>query len=410
MPVTMQTIYLDNNAGTPILPQVAEAMVECYHLGYANPASQHGPGRRARQRLEAARESIGSLLGARLDTAHADQVVFTSGGTESNNLALVGLTGGLANRQTIPGTLAVSPIEHPSVAAAAEYLRQRGWQINSLAVDANGVVDPQELEAQLTADTRLLSVMLGNNETGVLQRVDQIAEICRPRGVLTHTDAVQAVGKLPVDFRKLGVDALSCTAHKLHGPRGVGVLLLRHGVTIEPLLHGGFQQAGLRPGTESVALAVGMQTALELWNTEQAERLERLTTLRDRLETQLLAGDPTAVVHAAQAERLPHTTNISFPGVDRQALVVALDLAGVACSTGSACASGSSEPSPVLLAMGVDTALVNSSIRLSLGCLNTPAEVDEATARILKTVNDLRRGSETRKMGSAPRSSSHVSL
>lgn len=397
----MPTIYLDNNATTPILPEVAEAMAECYHHRHANPASQHGPGRAARRRLEAAREAIGRILGARLDSAHADQVIFTSGGTESNNLALLGLT--RTNGPSRPEShLIISPIEHPSLVGAAEQLAREGGRIEQLMIDANGVVRTEQFVSRLTAETRLVSVMLGNNETGVLEPVAELAQICRRAGVPIHTDAVQVVGKLPVDFRRLGVDALSASAHKFHGPHGIGVLLVRYGVQLEPILHGGFQQAGLRPGTESVALAVGMQVALEIWQAEQAERRDRLTELRDRLEAQLLAGFPSAVVHAAGADRLPHTTAIAFPGMDRQALVVALDLAGVACSTGSACASGSSKPSPVLLAMGCEEALVSGSIRLSLGCLSSPAEVDLATQRILRTVNDLQHVKQTRKMAPTP--------
>jgi len=397
----MHRIYLDNNATTPLLPEVADAMDQCLRSGYANPASQHAAGRRARRRLEQAREAIGRLLGARLDSAHADQVIFTSGGTESNNLALLGLIQ-RNHAHTTPGRLLISAIEHPSVVGAAAHLERLGWCVDRVSVDHNCVIDLGELRSLMDPTVRLVSVMLGNNETGVIQPVVEVAAVCRAAGIPLHTDAVQAVGKLPVDFRELGVDALSCAAHKFHGPRGIGVLLVRWGVQIEPILHGSFQQAGLRPGTESVALAVGMQKALEIWHTERQQRSVRLTALRDRLEDRLLAGCPDAVIHDRDADRLPQTTNVSFPGVDRQALVAALDLAGVDCSTGSACASGSSEPSPVLRAMGTAKALLDGSIRLSLGCHTTVAEVEESANRILKAVNHLRRPPEARKSQPTP--------
>jgi cysteine desulfurase len=241
-------------------------------------------------------------------------------------------------------------------------------------------------------NTRLVSVMLASNETGVIQPVAEIAALCRAAGILIHTDATQAVGKVPVDFHALGVDALTLAAHKFHGPVGIGALVVRHGVPLESSLHGGFQQAGLRPGAESVAHAVGMLTALEAWAHEAQPRRERMTTLRDSLERPLLAGDKRAVVIGAAAPRLPHTSNIAFVGLDRQALMMALDLAGVACSTGSACASGSSEPSPSLVAMGLPEEQIFSSIRFSLGTTTTAADVDEAARRILNVVNRLRRG------------------
>ncbi len=273
--------------------------------------------------------------------------------------------------------------------------------VEILLANSDGLVLAEALADLLRPDTRLVSIMLANNETGVLQPVREIAAVCRAAGVLIHTDAVQAVGKIPVHFRELGVDALTATAHKFHGPLGIGVLIVRHGVTLEPALHGGFQQASLRPGTESVALAIGMQTALEAWRRESDARRQRMTELRDNLERQLLAGDPRAVVIGAAAPRLPHTSNIAFVGVDRQALVMALDLAGVACSTGSACASGSSEPSPALVAMGLPEEQISSSVRFSLGATTTPADIDEAARRILMVCNHLRRQYSARFHASA---------
>jgi cysteine desulfurase len=352
-------------------------MYECDRAGYANPASAHQPGRAARRVLEAAREAIGQILGAKLSGMDADRVIFTSGGTEANNLALHGLSRGA------PAHAVVSAIEHHSVSQFAKQLEREGWRIDRLGVDSSGVVQTEQLEPLLRGDTRFAAVMLGNNETGAIQPIAELAAICQRQGVPLHTDAAQAVGKIRVNFRELGAATLSAAAHKFHGPRGIGVLLVRAGVEIEPLLRGGFQQGGIRPGTESVTLAVGMQRALELWQAEADERAKRMSELRDSLEAGLRQGWPDLVINSQAAPRLPQTSNVAFPGLDRQALLMALDLAGVACSTGSACASGSSEPSPMLLAMGADDAVVGGSLRLSLGAQTTQAEVGEAVRRIL---------------------------
>jgi cysteine desulfurase len=288
-----------------------------------------------------------------------------------------------------PGHVIVSAIEHPSVLGAAEHLERRGFTVDRLPVTGNGVVLVDNLRELLRPETRLVSLMLVNNETGVIQLVAAAAEICAAAGVPLHTDAVQAAGKLPVDFTRLGATALTATAHKFHGPRGIGVLLLRHGVPLRPIHFGGFQQAGLRPGTESVTLAVGLQTALEQAASDGAITT-RLANLRDRFERSLLASLPDIVINGASAERAPHTSNVSFLGVDRQVLAVALDLAGIACSTGSACASGSTDPSHVLTAMGVPDDVLHSALRFSLGTTTTAAEIDQACERITNSVNDLR--------------------
>ena len=395
-------IYLDNNATTALLPEVVEAMRGCDEAAYMNPASQHWAGRRARQRLEEARDTVARVLGLRT-TPTADRVIFTSGGTEANNLALLGLAG------RRPGRVLISPLEHPSVLKPAEELRRRGFDVQMLPVSEEGVVAADEVPRLLTVDTRLVSVMLANNETGVLQRVPEIARLCDEAGVPLHTDAVQVVGKSAVDFSSLGVTALSCTAHKFHGPRGIGALILRADVPLDPLIYGGFQQQGLRPGTESVALAVGFARALELWEAEGAVRAARIGSLRDRFE-QRLCADPAIVVNGGSAPRLPHTSNLSFLGCERQALWMALDVAGVACSTGSACASGSSEPSSVLSAMGLEPERIASALRFSLSALTTQREVDEACDLILTAINDLRRLHQRRKMADASRKQRPKSL
>ena len=395
-------IYLDNNATTRIDPRVADAMAEAIGQGYANPASQHEPGRRARRALEAARRRVGELVGARMGGRDPDRVIFTSGGTEANHLAIrglalaasphhLGLASDLPPAATgSPPTVLVSPIEHPSLLAAAESLIPLGWHVAKLEVNSDGRVDPPQLSRQLTAQTRLVSVMLGNNETGVLQSVKELASICRAAGVLFHTDAIQGVGKIDVNFADLGVDAMSLTAHKFHGPPGIGGLVIGPHLPIVPQLGGGFQQQGLRGGTEPVVLAIGFAAALELWHSQRQERLARMSTLRDQFEREITSQVDSALIVGGSAPRLPHTSNIAFRGLDRQALAMALDLEGVACSTGSACASGSSEPSPVLLAMGCDEQVVRGALRFSLGADTRSAEVVEAARRISKVCKQLR--------------------
>jgi len=402
----MTAIYLDNNATTPVRAEVAAAMSECLAAGYANPASSHAAGRRARQVLEDAREAIARILGVNLAGTHRDRLVFTSGGTEANNLAIFGLAAA-AER---PRHAVISAIEHPSVVGPAEELAKRGWTIDRLGVTYDGVIRVDTLPNLLRNDTALISLMLGNNETGVLQPVEQAASLCASRGMPLHTDAVQAAGKITVDFRSLGVAAMSVSAHKFHGPAGIGALAVRHGVTLAPLLHGGFQQEGLRPGTEPVALVVGFHAALEVWHRERASLEARLTALREQFESTLLAACPALVVNGAGAARLPHTSNVAFPGLDRQAILMALDLAGVACSTGSACASGSSEPSPTLVAMGCEKTIFEGSLRFSFGALTAPDEVAEATRRILLVYNDLRTGRSPRKMPATRRGQDAISL
>ncbi|MFN0018491.1 MAG: cysteine desulfurase family protein [Pirellulaceae bacterium] len=387
--ISPSPIYLDNNSTTPIHPEVAETMLRAAVDLVGNPASQHSLGRKTRRVLEEAREGIVSLLGGKTGGMDADKLVFTSGGTEANQLAIRGLVECRVNASS--PRVVISSIEHPSVSGAADSLSQHGCEIRRLAAHASGVVDPSGLDELLDDRTQLVSVMLANNETGVLQPVADIANGASAKDIPVHTDAVQAIGKIPVNFRDLGLTAMTVAPHKIHGPLGIGGLLLRHDAKLQPLFHGGFQQAGLRPGTESAPLALGFYTALVLADRELAERQARMTTLRERLEALLLAGAPDAVIIGASSPRLPTTTCIAFPGINRQALVMALDMAGVACSTGSACASGSSEPSATLTAMGLPQEQIESAIRLSLGAFTTPAEVEEGAKRILKAVNHLRR-------------------
>jgi cysteine desulfurase len=396
----MQSIYLDNNSTTPIHPSVASAMQECFAAGFVNPASQHRMGQHARRAIEQHRANIANMLGATTSGMQTDQLIFTSGGTESNNLALIGIALSRYEQRksedpdALPGRVLISAIEHPSIVGAAEQLARLGFDVRKIEVDQSGVckVDSlRDLIKQTPID--LVSVMLANNETGVLQPLDAITVICREQDIPVHTDAVQAVAKIPVDFTQLGVDAMSFTAHKFSGPRGIGGLLVRSGVSVQPILFGGFQQMAIRPGTEDVAAVAGMSRALELFH-EEPTQMERIEGLRDQLERELVQGLDDAVVvgHSSggKPERVPHTLNIALTGIDRQAFLLAADFAGLAISTGSACASGSSELSPVLLAMGLPKDVIEGSIRISLGVSNTEAEIVEAARRIIKISNDLR--------------------
>lgn len=375
----MRRIDLDANATTPVDPAVLEAM-RPHWLAGGNPEGRHSLGRAARRAWDEARETVARVLGA-----HRDEVVFTSGGTEANNLAILGLVG-----DGPPGHVVAAPIEHPAVAEPLGYLESRGWAVARSEVWSNGQANLASLEASFRPETRLATLMLAHNETGVVQPVVALAEIAATRGVAIHTDAVQAAGRVPIDFHALGVATLAASAHKLHGPAGVGVLVVRRGLKLAPRLFGGGQQGGVRPGTPSVALAVGMAAALERWESERDERITRWRRLRDRLEAALRTGlgDATVVRHGSTREgcRLPQTLHVGFEGVDANSLLIQLDMAGVCVSLGSACASGSTRPSPTLLAMGVPEALARGSIRFSLGATTTEADVDEAAVRVVEVV------------------------
>lgn len=374
----MNSIYLDNNATTPLLPAVWEAMLPFYQDRFGNPASAHHAGRRARKALEDARERFAHLLGA-----FPDEVIFTSGATEANNLALFGLAG------NPPGHLLASAIEHPSVLEPVRLLSGRGFSVDVLPVDDLGVVRADLLPERLRPDTRLVAVMLANHETGALQPVAQLTSQLKGQ-VLFHCDAVQGVGKVPVDFHGLGVASLALSAHKFHGPQGIGALLVHRGVRLQPLAFGGPQQQGRRPGTEPVALAVGMATALDLWHREAAARTKQVLQLRERFLGLLRETAAPVVLNGPPQGGVPHTLNLSFPGCSADSLLMNLDLVGVACSTGSACSSGSLLPSPVLQAMETPEERLHSAMRFGLNHLLTLAEVEEAARRVAQVVRRLR--------------------
>lgn len=396
---SMGPIYLDHNATSPLDPEVLDAM-RPHWLEGGNPESRHQFGRRARRAYEEARETVARIL-----KAQTEEVVFTSGGTESNNLALFGLAAGgvgvcmpAVRALPVPGQVVASPIEHPAVAEPLERLAAMGFRVEYAGVGSDGRVSAEEMVEGLAPDARLATLILAHNETGVVQPVAELAALAREKGVPVHTDAVQAVGRVPVDFGKLGVATLAASAHKFHGPSGVGLLLVRKGVALGPHLLGGGQQGGRRPGTPSVALAVGLAAALEKWDREQSERMVRWANLTNRLERALREGlGSGAFVRTGPddpAQRLPQTLHVGFPGLDGDALLMQLDLAGVAVSLGSACASGSSRPSPSLVAMGIPADRLRSSVRFSLGANTSEREVDEAAARVVEVVRRIREDRE----------------
>jgi cysteine desulfurase len=340
-------------------------MTDCLSGVPGNPSSTHQFGRAVRARVDAAREQVAALVGA-----HPSQVVFTSGGTEANNLALHAVTAGQK-----PGRIAVSSIEHPSVLEPAMARQAEGWQVDLVPADAGCRITPTALEQAMRSDTRLVSVMMANNETGVIQPVAELARMTREHGAVFHTDAVQAAGKIEVDFEASGAHLMTLSAHKIYGPKGAGALIYDKRLQLTPLLYGGGQERGLRSGTENIAAIVGFGIAAELARTELAESAAHVRKLRDRLQAGLSRHAPVTVF-AAEAERLPNTLQLAVAGLDGETLLMQLDRQGVAVSSGSACASGKTEPSHVLLAMGVDETLARGAIRVSLGRGTREEDID----------------------------------
>lgn len=370
----MRPIYLDHNATTPVRPEVWDAMRPHMTETFGNPSSAHATGRKARQALEDAREKVAALLGS-----FPDEVTFTSGATEANNLAIFGHR---------PTSAASSHLEHPCVIEPLRQLEAHGVPVQWLPVDSRGVIRAHAIPT----DATLVCLMLANHETGALQPVRAVAAALPP-GARLHCDAAQAVGKIPVDFAALGASTLTASAHKFGGPKGVGLLLTKRGTELTPLTFGGHQQKGRRPGTEPVPLAVGMAAALELAAQSLAENAAKLAALRARLWNGLQRLGVSVVLNGPEigaADVVPTTLNVSFPGCRADVLLMALDLAGVACSTGSACSSGSLLPSPVLRAMGVPESVLRSALRFSLSPIQTADEIDEALARIADCVAHVR--------------------
>ena len=377
-----QRIYLDHAATTPLRPEVRAAM-EPYLSGQAfgNPSSLHFDGQQAKRALDSARD----ILAQALDCQFAE-VAFTSGGTESDNAALLGVM--LANRAR-GSHLIVSSIEHEAVGDTARFLQTLGFSISVLPVDTQGLVSPQSVAEALTPRTVLVSVMHASNEVGTIQPLAEIAEMVHAHGAYLHTDAVQTFGQLPVTLDVLGVDLLTVSAHKIYGPKGTGALIVRSGIPFEPLIHGGGQERGRRSGTENVAAIAGFGEAVRLILPEREAEAMRLTSLRDFLLSDLVRRLPNVVLNGHRTERLPNNLNLSFPGLDAESLLLSLDRAGISASSGSACASGSIEPSPVLTAMDLPPDYINSAIRLTLGRGTTREEIVRTIETLVGIVERL---------------------
>ena len=378
----MRRVYLDNNATTQVAPEVFEAMKPYFLEDYGNASSIHWYGQRAKAAIESSREQLAHLLNAR-----PNEIIFTSGGTESDNTSLFGIV--QASRSEAKHVITTA-IEHSAILHTAKELERRGVRVTYIPAGSSGVVDPAEVEKAIAPDTVLISVMHVNNELGTLQPLEEIGRMAREHDIYFHTDAVQSVGKIPVDVESLGVDLLSLSAHKLHGPKGVGALYIRRGTHLRPLMYGGHHERDRRPGTENVPGIVGLGKAAELAGKHLAEEMERVGALRDRLENGILASVSRASVSGDKSRRLPTTSNINFDFIEGEGFVIAMDLKGVACSTGAACSSGSIEPSHVLSAIGLRPEQARSSIRFSLGRFNTAEDVDYTLEVLPRVVEQLR--------------------
>jgi len=372
-------VYMDHGATTPLREEVLEAMMPFLREKFGNPSSIHAQGREARQAVDAAREVVAAALGA-----EPGEIFFTSGGTESNNIALRGTAALKPKSHFI-----TSSIEHHAVLDVCKDLEEQGHRVTFLPVDSNALVDPRVLEEAMTPDTAMVSVMMANNEVGTIQPIGEMAALAREKGVLFHTDAVQAIGQIPVNVKELQVDFLSLSAHKFNGPKGIGALYVRKGVPLTPLYRGGGQERKLRPGTENVAGIVGLARALELAVQELPEKMSRLKHLRDTLIKGLLKIEDV-ILNGHPEQRLPGNVNVSFKYIEGESLLLSLDLQGVAASSGSACTSGSLDPSHVLMAMGLDHETAHGSLRLTLGRGNDEADVDYVLKILPPIVERLR--------------------
>ena len=376
-----KTVYFDNNATTRVAPEVVEAMLPFFHELYGNPSSMHSFGGQVGRKIQDAREKVAALLGAQ-----PDEIIFTSCGTESDNASVMGTL----ERYPEKRHFVTTRVEHPAVWNLCPYLRNKGYRITELAVDRYGRLDLEELKSVLSDDTVLVSVMSANNETGVIFPIEAIGEIVKARGIPFHTDAVQAVGKIPLDMSRQPVDMLSLSGHKLHAPKGIGVLYLRRGTKFSPLMKGGHQEKGRRGGTENVPYIIGLGKAAELALTHMEEENARVRALRDRLEKGLVESVPNTLVNGDVESRLPNTSSVCFEYVEGESILMMLDEIGVCASSGSACTSGSLEPSHVLRAMGVPFTAAHGSIRFSLSIYNQEEEVDHVLKHMPRIIENLR--------------------
>ena len=379
----MKQIYFDNAATTAVEPEVVETMLPYFTEAFGNASSPHGYGRSARQEMEKARDQVASLIGAK-----PEEIIFTSGGTESDNLALFGV---LEAEEKKGKHIITSMVEHHAVLHTCEYLEKIGKaEVTYLPVDENGLIDPAEVEKAIRPDTVLISIMLANNEIGTIQPIAKIGEIAKKHQVTLHTDAVQAVGAISVDVNELNVDLLTLTAHKIYGPKGIGALFVRKGTRIKPLIHGGSHERNLRAGTESVVQIIGLGKAAEIAQRELKEDGERITKLRDYIISEVLEKIPYSQLNGDSVHRLPNNVNMSFSFLEGEALLLMLDMKGIACSSGSACTSGSLDPSHVLLAIGLDHETAHGSLRITLGRHSTKEEADYLIQELPPIVARLR--------------------
>jgi cysteine desulfurase len=379
--MTIRTVYADNNATTRVAPEVLEAMLPFFKDQFGNPSSMHYLAKPAEQAITKAREQVASIL-----KADPSEIVFTSCGTESNNAAIRGVLAALPHKKHIITTR----VEHPAVRNVCQYLGKNGYRVTELSVDKMGQIDLDELRETLDDDTALVSIMWANNETGVIFPVREIADMVKSRGALLHCDAVQAAGKLPVDLRTVNIDLLSISGHKLHAPKGIGVLYIRKGTYFAPLMIGGHQEKGRRAGTENVPYIVGLGKACELALEQMEDEQTRVKSLRDRLEQELLEKALDASVNGDPTNRLPNTTSISFKYIEGEAILLMLSAEGIAASSGSACTSGSLEPSHVLRAMGVPFTRVHGSIRFSLSRYNSAEDITYIVEKMVPIARRLR--------------------
>ena len=383
----MNRVYLDFNATTPVEPEVIDAMLPYFSAEFANAASIHTPGQKARAAVETAREQVAALIGAR-----PQEIVFTSGGTESDNHAIFGIVEAAGGHEK---HIVTSAIEHEAVLNTCQALEKRGVRLTYLATSADGQIDLGDVRRAIRPETVLITIMHANNELGTVQPLEEIGRIAKEADIYFHTDAVQSAGKISIDVNKLQVDLLSISGHKLYAPKGIGALYVRGGTRLRQLLYGGHHQRGFRPGTENVAGIVGLGKAAEIARKSLVEDAQRISALRDRLQQGLLHRVPQSRVNAASAPRTPNTTNLVFPGVEGEALLIALDLKGLACSTGAACSSGAVEPSHVLTAIGLPPEEARASLRFSLGRHTTPADIDFVLNVVPAAVAQLRELSPT---------------
>ncbi len=379
----MKTVYLDNNATTRMREEVLEAMLPFYEATYGNASSIHQFGRAARVAVDRARQEVADLLGA----ASPEEIIFTSGGTESDNFAVKGVAYALKKKGN---HIITSAIEHSAILNASRALEKDGYKVTYLPVDKHGLVDPDKVDKAITDKTILISIMYANNEVGTIEPVNEIGAIAKSRGIYFHTDAVQAIGKVPLEVKNMPVDLMSMSAHKIYGPKGVGAIYIRKSTKISAIMHGGHQEIGKRAGTENVPGLVGLGKAAELAKIEVSQEAKKLRELRDYLYKGITGSIPHTRLNGDPEKRLPNTVNIGFKYLEGESIMLNLDMEGIAVSTGSACTSGTLEPSHVLTAMGVDAADAQGSIRFSLGRDNTKEEIDYVVSALSPIIQRLR--------------------